>query len=56
MANNYSEIVKNNYQIQDLFKQLKDRENRIINGANENRLKFYRNLTQNQVELRLKRS
>ena len=56
MSGNYSEIVKNNYAILDMFKKLKDRENRVRSAAHDNQVKFYRAFKQNRIELDLKRA
>tara|TARA_B110000285_G_scaffold175701_1_gene197114 strand:+ start:137 stop:469 length:333 start_codon:yes stop_codon:yes gene_type:complete len=55
MSGNYSEIVKNNYAILDMFKKLKDRETRVRSAAHDNQVKFYRAFKQNRIELDLKR-
>ena len=49
--NNYSEIVKNNYQIIDLFKKFRDRKQRVEAGEDQNREKFFRAMKQNKIEL-----
>jgi hypothetical protein len=56
MSSNYSEIVKNNYAIMDMFKKLKDREERVKSAANDNKVKFYRSFKQNKIELDMARS
>ena len=53
--NNYSEIVKNNYQILDLFKKLRDRDRRIECSLDQNREKFFRSMKQNKIELERER-
>ena len=52
---NYSEIIKNRYQIMDDFKKLKDRFNRVENKVGQNRQSFFRAFKQNKIELDAKR-